>query len=239
MKAFILSAGLGIRLRPLTNKIPKVMIRIGDKPILEHLIILCRIHKIEEIIINLHHFPEKIKKYFGTGEQWQVKITYSYEPKIMGSAGALKKTEAQLRDEDFFVLNGDVMTNLNLTKMWQYHQKKDGIATVLIHESDHPYDSSLVEVDDKFRITNFDSRVKPGDKFRNLTKSGTHIFKPQVLQYIPENQEYSLEKELVPKLLKSGEKIYGFYSEDYSHDMGTPERLKKVKEDYEAGKIKI
>lgn len=243
MKAFILAAGLGTRLKPLTYKIPKVMIKIGDKPILEHLIILCQKHKILEIIINLHHFPAKIKGYFGTGEKWGVKITFSSEPKILGSAGALKKVEKFLADEDFFVLNGDVMTDLNLTKMWQYHQEKGGMATVLIHKSSHPYDSSLIAVDEEFRIINFDISVKPGEQrkydFRNLTKSGTHIFKPEVLKYIPKGKEYSLERELMPKLISQGLPIYGFYSEDYSHDMGTLERLKQVRRDYEAGKIRI
>lgn len=239
MKAFILAAGLGTRLRPLTYKIPKVMIKIGDKPILEHLIILCQKHKIYKIIINLHHFPEKIRNYFGNGEKWGVKIAFSFEPKILGSAGALKKVERILQEEDFFVLNGDVMTALNLTKMWQYHQEKGGMATVLIHKSSHPYDSSLVKVDENWRIVEFNFKVKPGDKFENLTKSGTHIFKPGVLKYIPKEREYSLEKELIPKLISKGLPIYGFYSEDYSHDTGTLERLKKVREDYKHGRIKI
>lgn len=239
MKAFILCAGLGTRLRPLTNTIPKVMVKIGGKPVLEHLIILCKKHKIEEIIINLHYFPQKIKDYFKEGSKWQVKINYSFEPKIMGSAGALKKAENHLKGDDFFVLNGDGMTNLDLTKMWRFHREKGGVATFLIHPSDHPYDSSLVVVDDNWQIREFDKKVKPGDKFRNLTKSGTHIFKPGILKYIPAHKEYSLEKELIPQLVKKNLPLYGFYSEDYSHDMGTLERLKKVREDYKNGKIKI
>lgn len=234
MKAFILAAGLGTRLRPLTYKIPKVMIKIGDKPVLEHLIILCKKHQIEDIIINLHHLPEKIRNYFGTGEKWRVKIAFSFEPKILGNAGALKKVEALLEDEDFFVFNGDVMTNLNLTKMWRFHQKKGGIATFLIHQSDHPQDSSLVVVNNESRVVKFGKKAKG-----KLTKSGTHIFKPGVLKYIPKGKEYSLEKELIPKLISKGLPIYGFYSEDYSHDVGTLERLKKVRKDYQSGKIKV
>lgn len=239
MKAFILSAGFGTRLLPITKKIPKVMIKIGGKSVLEHLIILCKKHKIEEIVINLHHLPEKIKDYFKDGSKWGVKIFYSFEPKIMGSAGALKKTKHNLKDDDFFVLNGDVMTDLNLSEMWKFHKEKKGIGTFLIHKSTHPYDSSILEVDQNWQIINFNKKVKPGKKYLNLSKSGTHIFKPEILAYIPENQPYSLEDELIPRLMVLKLPLYGYYSEDYSHDMGTLQRLKKVREDFRNGKIKI
>jgi mannose-1-phosphate guanylyltransferase/phosphomannomutase len=237
MKVFILSAGLGTRLRSLTNDKPKVMVRVGNKPILEHLINLCAHHGFKDIIINLHYLPDVVINYFNDGKRFDVNITYSHEKeKIMGGAGALKQVEELLKKNTFFVLNGDVMTNINLTKMVQFHQKKGGIGSFLVHSTDHPYDSDLVEFNQDCLVKRF-FRPKPGDQFKPISKTGTHIFEPEVLKFIPSGQKYSLEKQLIPDLLKCDKKLYAYYSEEYSRDMGTLERLAQVKKDYANSKI--
>lgn len=237
MRVFILSAGLGTRLRPLTYRIPKVLVKIGGKPILEHLLNLCRRHDFRDIIVNLHHLPEKVVNYFQNGKKWGVRIRYSYEKKLLGGAGALKKVQNYLK-KTFFVINGDLMTDLNLTKMADFHFKKKGLGCFFVHKTDHPYDSDLVEFGKNNLITNF-FRPSKGDKFKPFSKSGVHIFEPEILKYIPENKEYSLEKDLIPKMLKQKAKFFAFYSDDYAKDMGTWERLKEVRKDFAEGKIKI
>lgn len=237
MKAFILSAGLGTRLQPLTNDKPKVMVKIGGKPILEHLIRLCVHHRIRDIVINLHYLPRAVTEYFRDGKQLGVQIIYSYEKeKIMGGAGALRHAQGLLQNDTLVVINGDVMTNLDLTTMVQFHQQKDGLGTFFVHDTDHPYDSDLVEFDKRFLIKRF-FRSKLGDQFNSISKSGAHIFEPRVLGFIPDNVEYSLEKQLIPDLLKKDQKLYAFYNNAYSKDIGTPERLVQVRQDYERGKI--
>lgn len=237
MKVFILSAGLGTRLRPLTNDKPKVMVKIGDKPVLEHLVNLCARHGFKEIIINLHYLPDVVTRYFGNGHKYGVNINYSYEKeKILGGAGALKHAQKWLKNDSFFVINGDVMTNLNLTKMAAFHQFKKGLATFLVHKTDHPYDSDLVEYDENCLIQRF-FRPLPKEKIKPVSKSGTHIFESKVLDYIPANIKYSLEKQLIPDLLTKQEKLYAYYSDQYSKDMGTLDRLKIVKKDYADGQI--
>jgi NDP-sugar pyrophosphorylase family protein len=238
MKVFILSAGLGTRLKPLTDDKPKVMVKIGGKPILEHLIKLCAHHGFTDIIVNLHYLSDVVTQYFENGDKFGVNISYSHEKKIMGGAGALKHAQDLLKEEPFFVLNGDVITTLNLSKMAQFHQEKQGIGSFLVHQTDHPYDSDLVEYDDNFLVKRF-FRSQPGEKVNPISKTGTHIFKPEVLDYIPNNQKYSLEKQLIPDLLSKSKKLYAYYSDEYSKDMGTHERLKQVKIDYEANKIVI
>jgi len=197
MKVFILAGGLGTRLKPLTDNQPKVMIKVGNKPILEHLVNLCVKHNFSDIIISLHHLPKPVTQYFDNG-----------------------------------------VTNINLTKMVQFHQQKKGLATFLVHQTDHPYDSDLVEFDENHLITKF-FRPQKGDKFKPISKTGTHIFEPEVLEIIPKDINYSLEKQLIPDLLKQGKKLYAYYSNEYSKDMGTPQRLAQVKKDYEANKISI
>ena len=141
-----------------------------------------------------------------------------------------------MRKDSFFVLNGDVLTNLNLNAMAKFHRLKRGLGTFLVHKTDHPLDSDLIEYDNNYLIKRF-FRPQPGDKFKPISKSGSHIFEPKVLDFIPENTKYSLEKQLIPNLLDQGEKLCAYYSDCYSKDMGTPQRLARVKKDFENGKI--
>lgn len=232
-KAVILCGGRGVRLKPLTDKIPKGLIKIGGRPVLEHLVNVLKRSQVREIYLAISFLGKRIEQYFGNGRKWGVNIFYSYDRKPLGGAGAIKLLEKKL-DATFAVLNGDVLTDLDFAKMAKFHHQKGGLGTFLVHKTDHPYDSDLVEFDDNFLVKKF-FRPKPGDKFTAISKTGTHIFEPQVFKYIPQNKKYSLEKELIPTLLLKGEKLYAYYSEEYSHDMGTRERLRKVREDFKKG----
>lgn len=236
MKVIILAAGLGTRLKPLTDKLPKVMLTVGTKPVLEHLINLCCFHGLTDIILSTHYLPEKISSYFQDGTKFNVRLTYSHETTRFGSAGALKLAEPLLMNETFIVLNGDVLTNVNLTEMIKFHRYKNGLATFLVHKTDHPYDSDVVEFDSSGLITKF-FRPNQGDKFKSLTKTGTHIFQPKVLDFIPLNQFYSLEKQLIPDLLAHKQNLYAYSSNCYSKDMGTSERLNQIRKDYDQNQI--
>lgn len=240
MKAFILSAGFGTRLCSVVGGKPKVMAEIGGKPVLEHLINLCKMHGITSIIINLHYLPQAVINYFGDGSRFGVSIAYSLEKeKIMGGAGALKQAEKLIGNESFIVLNGDVITNVNLSEMIAFHRQKRGLGTFLVHDTDHPQDSDLVEFDANHLINKF-FRGSSNYAKKPISKTGTHIFEPEVLRFIPADVEYSLEHDLIPDLLRKNKKLYAFYdNETYSKDMGTPQRLKQVINDYESGKIKF
>jgi mannose-1-phosphate guanylyltransferase/phosphomannomutase len=234
MKALILAGGLGIRLQSVTEHLPKVMLPIGGKPALEHLIDLCARHRIHDIIVTLHYLPDEIRRYFGDGGRFNVRLSYSYEPQKMGTAGAVKHASGLLGQEAFFVLNGDVMTNVDLSAMRAFHERKGGLGTFLVHRTDHPYDSDLVAYDRYFIITRL-YRPQPGEDVPPVSKSGTHIFQPEVLNFIPQGAAYSLERDLIPDLLSKKQRLYAYYSDCYSKDMGTPERLAHVEEDYQHG----
>ncbi len=238
MKVFILAGGLGTRLKSATSFAPKVMIKIGNKPVLEHLINLCVHHRLTDIVIGLHYLPKIITSYFQDGSKFNCHLNYSIETTPMGGAGAIKHAQKLLGNKRFLVFNGDVLTNLNLIKFSQFHQQKKGLASFLVHQTDHPYDSDIVEYNDDFLITNF-FRPNVTDKFKPISKTGAHIFEPGIFKYIPVNQNYSLEKQLIPKLLKKNEKLYAYYSDCYSKDMGTPDRLDMVRKDLKDGKIKF
>lgn len=221
-------------MRSLTAKDPKVMLPIGDKPILEHLILLCKNYGICDFVINLFWQPEKIVNYFGAGERLGVRIFYSFEPELLGTGGALKKMENFLT-ETFLVLYGDVMMDVDLSKLIAYHKQKKGIGTMVVHGSSHPQDSDLIEVDKKGRITKFWGRPRKKEPVTVLSAAGLLVLEPTIFDYIPKNKRRDLE-EIFPVLLKQGIPLFGYETNEYLKDMGTPDRYKEVKKDFEEKK---
>ncbi len=233
MQAVILAGGKGTRLG--NDEIPKVMIRIGEIPILQYQIALLQRHGVTDVIFCVKHLPEKIREYFGDGKRFGVSITYSEEKEFLGTAGAVKFAEKKIKN-DFILLYGDVMLNINFSKLVEYHKNKGGLATLVVHESDHPHDSDLVGIDSENRVRKF-WRPKPNEKFRNLTNAAVHVMNKSILRYVEKNTKLDFGKDVFPKLIESGVPIYGYITDEYIKDMGTSERLEKVRKDYENGKI--
>lgn len=239
MKALILAGGFATRLAPVSKSKPKPMFEINGKPILEYLVLFCREHNFKEIVISSYFQADKIVDYFGDGYKFGVSINYSLEKGWpLGTAGSIKRAEKLLRGDSFLVLNGDVLTDVNLTEMYNFHKQKGGLGTLFVHPTDHPLDSDLVEFDENYLVKRF-YRPVLGGTFEPVAKSGSHFFQDKVLDMIPSNQAYSLEKDLIPILLSRGEKLYAYYSQAYSKDMGTWDRLFQVRGDVESGLVKI
>lgn len=237
MQAIILSAGFGTRLKQFTDKMPKVMVPIDGKPLLEHHIEQLKNHGVRDILINLHYLPEIITDYFGDGSKFGIKVSYKYEPEILGTAGGIKNFENEIKDS-FFVIYGDVLNFINYGKFEEYFRKKiDAIGIEIIGKTDHPYDSDLVEVDADLKFRKI--YQKPHEKLPKDYKSmrAAFIFKKEILNYIPENKYYEIDHQLLPDILSRGLNFYGYESGDYLKDIGTIERYQKAQEDY--FKIKI
>lgn len=229
MQVLILSAGFGTRLKPLTDSLPKVMLPIDNKPLLEHHLEQFKKHGVKEILINLHHLPEKITEYFGNGSSWGVKITYKYEPEILGTAGGIKNFEEEIKD-DFFVIYGDIFSLVDYSKMAQAFDKKtDAIGMELVGDTDHPFDSDLAEIDENLRFLKI--YQKPHRELPKNYKSmrGIYIFNKGILEYIPAKKYYEIDYHLLPSILKKDKKFYGYQCGDYLKDIGTPERYQEVK----------
>lgn len=237
MKAIILAGGLGTRLRPLTNDLPKLMLPIGSKPILQYGLELLKKHGISEIAINLFHLPEKITEYFGDGRKFGVKITYLNETKLSGTAGAVKKL-ASFWGKQFLVFYGDNLTSMNLTKLINYHQKKKGIATVALSPTNQPWMKGVVELDANKRIIKFIEKPKREEIKSNLANCGVYVLAKEVLKYIPEGKFSDFGFDIFPKLLVAGKKMYGWKFDGYILDIGTLETYAQAQKDYLEGKIK-
>jgi NDP-sugar pyrophosphorylase family protein len=234
LKAFILAAGLGTRLRSLGLDIPKVMVPIGGKPLLEHHIDLLREQKIRELIVNLHYLPEKITSYFGDGSKFGVRITYSHEPQLLGTAGAIKKMEDALRDEVFIVLYGDNLVHIDFDPLLEFHRGRKALATVALFESPEPWTGGVVETATDGRVTRFVEKPDPKSISTNLISAGILVVEPNVLDEIPKDKFCDFGKDVFPRMLAEGKPLYAMKPDAYVQDVGTPERLAKAQRDFES-----
>jgi NDP-sugar pyrophosphorylase family protein len=238
MKAFILAAGLGTRLRSLGLDVPKVMVPIGGKPLLEHHLELFKRQGIREFIVNLHYLPEKITSYFGDGRKFGVSITYSHEPQLLGTAGAVKKMEPKLRDGAFLVFYGDNLVRVDFAPLLDFHRSHQALATVALFASPEPWTGGIVETDSNGRVLRFVEKPDRKQVSTNLISAGIFVVEPQVLDVIPAGKFCDFGKDVFPKLLAEGRPVYAMEPKAYIQDVGTPERLAKAQQDFEEGALK-
>jgi mannose-1-phosphate guanylyltransferase len=216
MKAMILGAGKGTRVQPITHDIPKPMIPLIRKPVMEYLINLLKQHGVEEIMVNTSHLAPVIENYFRDGEQFGVKMAYSYEgyiesgvaiSKPIGSAGGLKKIQdfSGFFDETFIVLCGDAWIDLDITKALEIHRKKKALASIIIREvpNDEVFKYGIVKLDENDQIIQFQEKPKPSEALSNLANTGIYIFEPEVFDFIPSGIEYDIGGQLFPKLAEA------------------------------------
>ncbi|MGB5932989.1 MAG: nucleotidyltransferase family protein [Anaerolineae bacterium] len=234
MKAMILAAGEGTRLRPLTNMIPKPMLPVGGKPLLEHTICWLRTHGIEQVAINLHHGPWLTQAYLGDGSAWGVRITYSLEDRLLGTAGAVKKLQSYF-DDTFVVVYGDVLTNMDLTTLVSFHQAKGGGATIALYRVENPSACGLIELDGEGKLLRFVEKPPPEDVFTDLASTGVFVMEPRVLDRIPVDTFYDFGHHLFPALLTEGVPLYGYPTDTYLVDIGTMEKYRQAQLDVREG----
>ena len=237
MKIVIIAGGKGTRIASIANEIPKAMIPVNGKPVIEYQIELAKRYGFTDFIFIIGHLGEQIEKYFGNGSKWSVKIKYYKEIQALGTAGALAYLTEDLK-EDFFVFYGDTVMDIDMVRMLNYHYVNQSDATLLVHPNDHPYDSDIVDVDDNGRVKKFYNKPhKPGFISKNLVNAALFIFSPKVLQYIEKGVKSHIESNVLTKCLDLDLRIYGYISPEYIKDMGTPDRYFTVCNDVISGKV--
>lgn len=237
MKVVIIAGGSGTRIASVSSEIPKAMIPINGKPVLEYQIELAKRYGFTDIILIIGYLGYIIQDYFQDGSKWGVTIDYYIEEIPLGTAGALPHLKHKL-ESDFFVFYGDTVMDIALDQMLEFHSSKHADATLLIHPNDHPYDSDLVAVNEEGIISHFYSKPHPdGFVSKNLVNAALYILSPKVLDYIPENTKSDFGKNIFPELLKQNFNLSGYITAEYIKDMGTPDRYLKVIEDVKSGKV--
>ncbi|MEK6854678.1 MAG: nucleotidyltransferase family protein [Nanoarchaeota archaeon] len=206
--AFILAGGLGTRLRPLTYEIPKLLIPLQGKPILEHVIDLFKRHGANEIILAVGYKAEKFKEHFGDGSKLGVNINYIIEETPLGTAGALKLAKHFLKDT-FYMCNGDELKDIDLEEMYEMHKQNRALGTIALTEVDDVSQYGVVDLDEN-KIKKFVEKPKKEEAPSNLISSGLYILEPEVIELIPEGRAVSIEREIWP-LLAEKNKLVGFH----------------------------
>jgi len=207
-RAMILAAGRGARLRPLTDSISKCMIPIAGKPLLEHNLCLLRGYGVTDVVINLNHLPQTVMNHFGNGSRLGIRISYSLEPELLGTAGAVKKVE-RFFDGPFFVWYGDNLSTCRLDRLWQAHLSKQGVATIALHYREDPTRSGIVGLDENDRIIRFLEKPRPDQVFSHWVSAGIMVLERSVFDAIPSGYASDFGSDVLPALLENGAALYG------------------------------
>jgi mannose-1-phosphate guanylyltransferase len=215
MKAMILAAGEGKRLRPLTNVSPKVLVPVVNIPVIDRVIQFLKIHGVQEIIINAHHHYQKIIDYLKDGNHFGIKVEIRVEKEILGTGGGIKNTQDFWDKDPFIVINGDILTDIDLRKVYEFHLKRNNLVTMVLHE--FPL-YNKVKVDREMNILS----IGPGTNLKGtLAFTGIHVINPEVLDFIPENKRYNIIN-CYRKLIDIKETIRGYLSTGHRWiDIGT------------------
>jgi mannose-1-phosphate guanylyltransferase / phosphomannomutase len=225
MRGIILAGGFGTRLRPLTINLPKPMAPVVNQPMMEHVVRLCEKHGFRDLLSMLHYSPDVIKRHFESGKNWDVKMGYLRPELDLGTAGCVRYAAENddykdLLHEPFIVMSGDVITDIDLTKAWQFHHDKKAHATLILTRTKKPLAYGVVITDEEGRIVRFLEKPTWGEVFSDTINTGMYILSPEVVKMIPEGQSYDFSKNLFPKLMAEGMSVYGYIAKGYWRDVG-------------------
>lgn len=234
MQAVIMAGGKGTRLASVTKDIPKPMVPMAGKPLLEYQVENLKESGVTDIIMIVGYLGDVIRDHFGDGSRFGVSISYFVEETPLGTAGAFKYIQNQLED-DFILVFGDLFINVDFVRFMDWHKEHGGLITLFIHPNSHPHDSDILVTDDESRVTEWSRKntIRERD-YRNLVNAGLYIVSRRALEKLPDEQKVDLEKQVIIPLIPEG-CIYAYHSTEYVKDIGTPERLYKVEADLANG----
>lgn len=239
MKAMLLAAGVGTRLRPITDTLPKPMVPLGNQPLLGYTLALLARHNIREVAINLHHRPDIVRAYFGDGSAWGVRITYSFEPELLGTAGAVKKLQAFWDDEPFLIIYGDNLTDCDLTRMAAFHRAKGGLVTLALYWRQDVEHSGVAALDADDRITGFVEKPRADEAPSHWVFGGLMVAEPRLLDLIPADQACDFGRQVLPEALARGESLWGYRMTEHLWWTDTLAEYEALKQQFDAGQIKL
>lgn len=228
MIAVLPSAGLGVRLRPFTRKIPKAMVPIQGKPILELHIKQLKEAGVDTFLINLHYKADMIKDYFGDGKRFGVQIFYSYESKLLGTAGLLNNFRRFLKERFWFIASDSFLPGFNYRKMEEFHLRKKSILTIPLIRRVDRLDCDFVLINKNAKITKMFPKPHKKKPPTNLDTCMVYLVEPEILSYLPRKGKYDFPSELIPKLIARSLPVFGYLTKEFIEDIGVPERYEKI-----------
>ncbi|MDP8980852.1 MAG: nucleotidyltransferase family protein [Acidobacteriota bacterium] len=225
----LLAAGEGRRLRPFTDDRPKPMIAIAGRPILEHTVRLLARYGVRDLAINLHYHPESIVDHFGDGRRFGVRIQYSRESELLGTAGAVKKLESFF-DEPFLVVYGDNLTDIDVERFSAFHRAHSALVTIALFHRENATASGIVGFADDGRVTRFLEKPRPDEIFSNWVNAGILIAEPAILAHIPSAGPSDFGRDVLPALLAAGLPVFGYRMTENLYWIDSPEDYQRTQE---------
>jgi len=235
----IMAAGKGTRLRPLTDLVPKPMAPIANRPALHHILRLLGRHGLQEVVINLHHFPEMITSYFGDGSRVGMDITYSFEPELLGTAGGVKNNADFLGEGTFLVMSGDALTDIDLTGLVAAHRRTGSIAMLAVKEVADPSLYGVVVTDDDDRVVDFQEKPSREEARSHLCNCGMYVFEPEILSRIPSGRFDDFGRRLLPDLLRQQVPFHAHTVGGYWSDVGNLGEYIRGNTDALTGRVQV
>ncbi len=238
MKAVVMAGGFGTRLRPITEKLPKPMAHVANRPMMEHVVRLLARTGISDLEVLLYFYPDKITSYFGDGSRWGVRIHYNGAESDYGTAGAVKNAESRI-DGPFLVISADIITDIDLAPAIAFHRERNAGATIVLTRVANPLAYGIVITEEDGRIARFLEKPSWGEVFSDTVNTGIYILEPEVLGRIPSGKSVDFSKNVFPEMLAEGDSLFGFVAEGYWKDVGTLDEYLNVHLDILAGKVGI
>ncbi|HUA11141.1 MAG TPA: NDP-sugar synthase [Solirubrobacteraceae bacterium] len=233
MRAMVLAAGLGTRLRPLTYEITKPMVPVIDRPVMEHILELLARHGIGEVIANLHYFPDSIRDFFGD------RIAYRYEAELLGTAGGVRACADFLGDEAFLIISGDALTDIDLTALARRHREAGGIATLAVKQVTDTREYGVVVHDHAGRVTGFQEKPSPDEARSHLGNCGIYVFDPAIFDYFPDRPFADWAQDVFPALLDADVPFHIHEVHGYWNDIGSLAELRQGTFDALRGEVRL
>ncbi|MFX4293959.1 mannose-1-phosphate guanyltransferase [Streptomyces bohaiensis] len=239
MKAVVMAGGSGTRLRPMTASMPKPLLPVVNRPIMEHVLRLLKRHGLTETVVTVQFLASLVKNYFGDGEELGMELTYANEEKPLGTAGSVKNAEAALKDDSFLVISGDALTDFDLTELIRFHRERGALVTVCLTRVPNPLEFGITIVDDEGRVERFLEKPTWGQVFSDTVNTGIYVMEPEVFDYVDPDVPVDWSGDVFPRLMKEGKPVYGYVAEGYWEDVGTHESYVKAQADVLEGKVDV
>jgi D,D-heptose 1,7-bisphosphate phosphatase len=235
LKTVIMAGGKGSRIESIASDIPKPMIPLCGKPILQHQIECLKNNGLTDITLVIGHLGQHIKDYFEDGSRFGINISYFTETEPLGTAGALYKLNI---NDDFILLNGDLIFDMDLRRMVSFHKEKKALATIAVHPNSHPYDSALIICNSDNQVTGWLNKEDERKYYKNMVNAGIHILSAGFIKSIPKTKEkIDLDRDMLKPLIQKNAGIFAYRTPEYIKDMGTPDRFAQVTEDLQKGVV--
>ncbi|WP_034087322.1 mannose-1-phosphate guanyltransferase [Streptacidiphilus albus] len=239
MKAVVMAGGEGTRLRPMTSSMPKPLLPVVNRPIMEHVLRLLKRHGLTDTVVTVQFLASLVRNYFGDGEELGMNLTYANEETPLGTAGSVKNAEDALKDDSFLVISGDALTDFDLTELMEFHRSKGALVTVCLTRVPNPLEFGITILDDEGRVERFLEKPTWGQVFSDTVNTGIYVMEPEVFDYVAADTSVDWSGDVFPQLLKEGKPIYGFVAEGYWEDVGTHDSYVKAQADVLEGKVDV